>query len=436
MRPGTENRTGGLPRPYISGPLPHRSPFVMCIIPEPTNPRSRLPRSSPSDMAAPTSLYKFTTLPPELRNSIWESALPPPRVFDICPASNSQKTPAQQGLCFANPYSEPPPPLAAVCRESRSLSLYHYRALTLGGTTKYVNLARDVLLLESYLFERDLLRTLLFMSKIPLIRDNLRSLAFGTSYGVHTGLWHPVLGWKKLTRSNMGRLLQRLGTFEKLERLVFVINQEVQYEVAELPCEGDMMQGNYLWSGQVSRNATLYERGTTPPGPRLLAGYAEYDEEVSSRASTPSVSSESSCSSDSDASSCSFYRMPWTEQKPWPSYENEVSYFPCSPVEDDEPPATGKSAHLRGPGPTSDDWRRFRRTFKRDLEVGLASGLASPRTKTGSCPKRKRDSEDVRQDDHEPRRPKCIRRSGEGIEGYRLPEIQGANLLWRYSLPS
>lgn len=402
-------------------------------------------------MAAPTSLHKFTLLPPELRNSIWESAFPPPRVFDIYPASASQKTLAEQGLRFANPCSEPPPPLAAVCRESRSLCSYHYKALTLGGTTKYVDLTRDVLLLESYLLERDLLRTLLFMGKIPLIRDNLRSLAFGTSYGVHTGVWHPVLGWKKLTRSNMGRLLQRLGAFECLERLVFVVKQEVQYEVSELPCAGEMLHGSHEWNGQVSRNAIIYRRGTTPPGPRLLAGSSlESDDEAASRASTPSVSSEASFSSDSDISSCcSFYPMPWTDEKPWLSHENEISYFTSStPINHDagtatnktSPPGTEDPVHLQtGSGPTNDDWLRFRRIFKRDLEMGLELGLARPgTTKTASCQKRKRDTGDEpgRMTFEEPRKSRCTRNHETAMDGYKLPELQGASLLWRYSLPS
>lgn len=387
-------------------------------------------------MAAPITFHKFTLLPAELQNSIWESALPAPRVFDIYPASTSQKTPADQGLRFANPCSEPPPPLAAVCRESRSLSLHHYRALTLGGTTKYVDLARDILLLESYLFERALLRTLLFMTKIPLIRDNLRSLAFGTSYGVHTGVWHPILGWKKLTRSNMGRLLQRLGTFEKLERMIFVVNQEVQYEVAKLPCVGETMPQIYSFKGQVSKNATVYQRGSTPPGPRLLAESAEPDDELSSRASTPSVSSESSFSSDSDVSSCNFYRIPWTDDRPWLSHGNEVSYYPSHPTEGEEAPGMDETPHLRGTGPTNDDWLRFRRIFKRDLEAGLELGLADPRTETGPCRKRKWDGDEERKGIFEPRKPKCMRRSGKETSGYKLPEIQGASLLWRYSLPS
>lgn len=403
-------------------------------------------------MAAPTTLHNFSYLPPELRNAIWELSLPPSRVFDIYPASTSQKTPAHQGLRFASLHSEPPPPLAGVCRESRSLALHHYRALTLSGTTKYVDLARDVLLLESCLFERNLLRTLLFMGGIPLLRDGLRRLAFGTSYGVHTGLWHPVLAWKKLTKNNMGRFLQRIGVFGKLEKLVFVVHQEVQYEVAELPYMRKVLEGTGTWDGQVARNATVYERGTTPPGPRMLLGSGgQSDDAMSSRASTPSTSSESSFGSEGgDVGVGSFYRLPWTDERPWLPHENEVYYYPLHPSEDDDDTTEGATEiprelpRLRGSIATTDDWLCFRRTLKRELETGIRLGLAEPVQERGPCRKRKREvvNDDARDGgvavcgNVGQRPPKRARGSGGVRHGYQLPEIQGASLLWRYALPS
>lgn len=447
-------------------------------------------------MATPQTLHKFTHLPPELRNIIWELSLPPPRVYDIYPASNSQKTPAQQGLRFANPRSEPPPALAAVCRESRSLALHYYRPLTLGGgsdaatttTTKFVDLSRDVLLLESCLFERNLLRALLFMGKIPLVRENLRSLAFGTSYGVHTGVWHPVLGWKTLTRHNMGRFLQRLGAFAALERLVFVVRQEVQFEVEELPRALPAVgaaAGCGGWNGgpDFVGNATLYQRGTEPPRPRSLlldtgvavGVEAGGDEDASSRASTPSsATSESSlASSSSSLSSLSssegelgggggnFCRVPWTDDKPWLPHVNEIYYYPlgtndgdgASNDDDDHEnkrpaPESEGPPPVRGPMPTNDDWLRFRRAIKRNLEAGLALGLADATTAaiattttttaaattpldSRSRDKRKRQSGES---DLGPRSKK-MRRTGSLKEGYEMPSIEGASLLWRYSQP-
>lgn len=443
-------------------------PRTMCIPNEKTTFPS--PVSSPCcpKMATPT-LHNFPLLPPELRNIIWELSLPEARVFDIYPASDSQKTPAHQGLRFANLHSEPPPPLAAVCRESRSLALHHYRPLTLaGGTTKYVDLERDVLLLESCLLERNLLRTLLFLGRIPLVRDNLRSLAFGTSYGVHTGLWHPVLGWKKLTRSNMGRFLARLGAFPALERLVFVLHQEVQLEVAELPrprsssfaAEDAAAEGcsGARDGGRVLGNATLYASGTRPPVSRAMLMMAGGSDDMDGagewmpRASTPTTPSSSSSSSSRASSEFSEWdadgagvgestscRVPWTSEKPWLPHANEIIYYPAVTAEDDDyrhqRSPSPEGPRLRGPVPTGDDWLRFRRAFKREMQTGFKLGLADTTTRMGPCGggRRKRKLDEVVDVGTKAKRP---RSSGLAMEGYRTPAIEGANLLWRYMLPN
>ncbi|ERT02150.1 hypothetical protein HMPREF1624_00448 [Sporothrix schenckii ATCC 58251] len=174
--------------------------------------------------------HSFLLLPPEIRTMVWEYALPEPRVYEVMDVPHAkQKMNAADGLMFANVHHEPPPPLAAVCRESRGFVLHHYRPLTLGRTTKYVDLSRDLLLLEPYLLLKRLHRTLHFMSRIPLIRDHLAGLALGTSYGVYTGICHPVLSWK-VSKSNMGKLLTGLAKFPKLKALLFVVHQEFQFE--------------------------------------------------------------------------------------------------------------------------------------------------------------------------------------------------------------
>ncbi|KAL1903049.1 hypothetical protein Sste5346_000332 [Sporothrix stenoceras] len=161
---------------------------------------------------------------------VWEYALPEPRVYEVMDVPHAkQKMNAADGLMFANVHHEPPPPLAAVCQESRGFVLHHYRPLTLGRTTKYVDLSRDLLLLEPYLLLKRLHRTLHFMSRIPLIRDHMAGLALGTSYGVYTGICHPVLSWK-VSKSNMGKLLTGLSKFPKLKALLFVVHQEFQFE--------------------------------------------------------------------------------------------------------------------------------------------------------------------------------------------------------------
>ena len=179
---------------------------------------------------APERFGFFQRLPAEIRNMIWEYSLPEARVYEVLDAPNAkQKTEAQKGLMFANVHPEPPPALAAVCRESRYFVLHQYKPLTLGSTTKYVDLSRDILLLEPYLLVKRLHRTLHFMSQIPLVRDNINRLALGTSYGVYTGICHPVLSWK-VNRNNMGKLLSTLAKFPKLKVLIFIVHQEFQFE--------------------------------------------------------------------------------------------------------------------------------------------------------------------------------------------------------------
>jgi len=173
---------------------------------------------------------RFGQLPAEIRNMIWEYSLPEPRVYEVLDAPNAkQKTPPTKGLIFANVHPEPPPALAAVCRESRYFVLHNYKPLTLGQTTKYVDLSRDILLLEPYLLVKRLHRTLHFMSQIPLLRDSINCLALGTSYGVYTGICHPLLSWK-VSKTNMAKLLSSLAKFQKLKLLVFIVHQEFQFE--------------------------------------------------------------------------------------------------------------------------------------------------------------------------------------------------------------
>ncbi|KAL2127589.1 hypothetical protein VTI74DRAFT_10452 [Chaetomium olivicolor] len=186
------------------------------------------PRSCP---AQPMGRFtNFRRLPPEIRNMIWGYALPEARVYEVLDAPKAkQKTPAQHGLMFANVHTEPPPALAAVSRESRSFVLYHYKPLTLGKTTKFVDMSRDILLLEPYLLVKRLHRTLHFMSQIPLIRENSTRLALGTSYGIYPGIFHPVLG-RKVSKNNMAKLLASLAKFPRLKTLIFVVHQEFQFE--------------------------------------------------------------------------------------------------------------------------------------------------------------------------------------------------------------
>ncbi len=210
----------------ISLDRPHRRPFGDAM----HNDQSPHNHTQSNTNMSEENFRNFQSLPAEIRSMIWEYSLPEPRVYEVLDAPNAkQRTPAQDGLMFANVHPEPPPALASVCRESRYFVLRHYKPLTLGQTTKYVDLSRDMLLLEPYLLVKRLHRTLHFMSQIPLVRDNISRLALGTSYGVYTGICHPVLSWK-VSKNNMGKLLGALAKFPRLKMLIFVVHQEFQFE--------------------------------------------------------------------------------------------------------------------------------------------------------------------------------------------------------------
>ncbi|KAG8165189.1 hypothetical protein KVR01_005464 [Diaporthe batatas] len=367
--------------------------------------------------------HKFTQLPPEVRNSIWELTLPGPRVHDIYPASTSQKTPASEGLRFANESTERPPAASAVCRESRSIILYHYRPLTLSSATKYVDLSRDILLLESCLLERELYRVLLFMSRISQIRNGIRSIAFGTSYSASLGgIWHPSLGRdapKPQTKNSMTKFLQRLSVFPRLERVIFVLYQEAQYEVKELP------RADAAWDGHLSQNATFYLAGIKPPRVRDIFGKAE-------KATHDSTNNEEKIGTDGpEPTSCT---MPWTQEKPaWP-HVNELRYYP---------PGLGEDLHAeesddritkwyRGSWScTVDDLRRFRMDWTRAADTALKESHGDERSPPGWCKKRGRipDEEDLQ-------RPQKKQSRQVSVERLRLPTMETASLLWRYTLPA
>ncbi|CAK7268462.1 hypothetical protein SEPCBS57363_003108 [Sporothrix epigloea] len=161
---------------------------------------------------------------------IWTYALPDRRVYEIMDVPHAKKKMrAVVGLMFANMHYEPPPMLAAVCKESRSLVLDRYQPLALSNTTKYVDLSRDLLLLEPYLMIQRLHRTLDFISRVPLIQNNLAGLALGTSYCKYTGIDHPLLDWK-VSKSNMVKLVTLMARFPKLRSLLFVVHQEFEFE--------------------------------------------------------------------------------------------------------------------------------------------------------------------------------------------------------------
>ncbi|RBQ98782.1 hypothetical protein VDGD_04525 [Verticillium dahliae] len=269
-------------------------------------------------------------LPPELRHIIWEFALPAPRIYEVLDGPEAkQTTPAVDGLVFANVRYEPPPILAAVCLETRAFTLRRFRALTLSGITKYVDLSRDIILLEPYLLVKRLLRTLQFLIQVPLVRNNLTCLALGTSYGMNTRLTHPVLG-KKVLETNIGVLLSRLSKLPKLKRLLFIVHQEFQFEWDLSTAEPQL--------------PPLFLLRSIPPGShdarRGFRFKPAYDLHSNNY----------------------FLRMP---------YENAL--FPYSPglQHDPDRPVPEFTVLRNEDWPSDDEWRRFNHRFQRAANVSL-----------------------------------------------------------------
>jgi hypothetical protein len=285
--------------------------------------------------------FPMMRLPSEVRLMIWEYALPEGRVYEVLDSPHAkQKTPAHQGLMFANVHQEPPPALAGVCRESRAFVLRRYKPLVLSTTTKYVDLSRDIILLEPYLLVKRLLRTLHFLSQIPLVRDQVTKLALGTSYGVHTGICHPVLSWK-VSKNNMAKVLARLSKLPRLRQLIFIVHQEFQFEFDfGFPKAGGLHAGG----------------GNPVHRPQMVHQAYRFKFDIESNIN---------------------YHYP---RHP---HHNEFLYYPL-PIDEDKDDLFDKDdldeeSEWCDPWPTNDDWRRFRRRFQRSIHLAVEKGPPGPR---------------------------------------------------------
>ncbi|KAK4157878.1 hypothetical protein C8A00DRAFT_11329, partial [Chaetomidium leptoderma] len=341
----------------------------------------------PGPVQASERFTKFQRLPPEIRNMVWEYALPEPRVYEVLDAPNAkQKTPAQEGLMFANVHLEPPPALAAVCRESRYFVLHHYKPLTLGKTTKFVDMSRDILLLEPYLLVKRLHRALHFMSQIPLVRENATRLALGTSYGIYPGIFHPVLG-RKVSKNNMGKLLASLAKFPRLKTLVFIVHQEFQFEFdfrfpgtltpmpnySSLPSVAPSTHPGF---GPLPGATTGY-----PSPPSSSNGHSASS--TSHRATTTTATTIGGGGLPSPANSTTTspfhqaYRFKFDieaniNSPPRRPHTNELLYYPLDVKQerdeyDEYERYDGEGGEWCDPWPTNDDWRRFRRRWVRGM---------------------------------------------------------------------
>jgi hypothetical protein len=380
------------------------------------------------------SFNYFSRLPAEIRSMIWEYSLPEGRVYEVLDAPNAkQKTPAQEGLMFANVHPEPPPALAAVCRESRYFVLHHYKPLTLGTTTKYVDLSRDMLLLEPYLLIKRLHRALHFMSKIPLVRDNINRLALGTSYGVYTGICHPVLNWK-VSKNSMGKLLSSLSLFPKLKMLIFVVHQEFQFEF-DFRFPGSL-------SGPLSAPAVNLSSAPPPPPP-------SFNHPMFGASSLTAPSAPALAPAPSGPGALlprpqlvhQAYRFKFDieaniNHSPRRPHMNELLYYPLDIDEDRDDwdmDDLDDGNEWCDPWPTNDDWRRFRRRFQRAMHLSLEMNqVAPPQTGRKGCGGAKGASagtgSGAAQNHRYAGRPETRQQ-----QRMALPALKGASLLWRYT---
>jgi hypothetical protein len=400
-------------------------------------------------MTRESNFSSFCKLPAEIRIMIWDYSLPESRVCEVLDAPNvTRRTNPMAGLMFANVQQEPPPALAAVCRESRYLVLHHYKPLTLGATTKYVDLSRDILLLEPYLQIKRLHRTLHFMSQIPLVRDHINRLALGTSYGIHTGICHPVMN-RKTSKTNVSKLLASLARFPKLKTLIFIVHREFQFEVVLQHQGQDPLPAtrSHVPLQPVSSNTgttsghplfNTNPRNPLPPPTTTLMPFSlpsPWQQQLPpslpplpplpphSQQFLPQETHQAYCSN-LDIVSDVRHTRPCRPDK------SELLYYP---LEYDEDLDLNDEEEERGGAwcdtwPTNDDWRRFRRRWVRGVrmagedgqderercEYGMVGGGAGCKRSV---------TEAFGEEDRDRRGRKQVRPA--------VPAIKGASLLWR-----
>ncbi|KAI0176519.1 hypothetical protein GGR52DRAFT_365346 [Hypoxylon sp. FL1284] len=181
----------------------------------------------------PHTFPQFSRLPPELRDMIWGYALPEPRVFEVLDSpssSQSQHTPSGR-LMFADIRNEPLPSIARVCRDARNAVSRRYKPVALSGTVKHLDLQRDIILLDSYLQVKRLLKVLRLLSQIEPIRRSATRLALGTSWGLQTGLHLRMFHRTVQTKRNMARLLHYLSRFRRFESIILVVFQRSAFNI-------------------------------------------------------------------------------------------------------------------------------------------------------------------------------------------------------------
>ncbi|KAI0482280.1 hypothetical protein GGR56DRAFT_179365 [Xylariaceae sp. FL0804] len=185
----------------------------------------------------------FSRLPAELRDQIWGYALPEPRVYEVLdtPSQRHSRSEPTCHLMFADIRNEPPPPMARVCHDARQAVLRRYKPLVFSGTVKHIDLSRDIILLDSYLQVRRLLKVMRLLSQVDHVRRAMARLALGTSWGVHTGLHLRLFHRTVRTRRNMDKFLEHSSKFRNLKTIILVVYQQSAFSLGPLGSDHQLL---------------------------------------------------------------------------------------------------------------------------------------------------------------------------------------------------
>lgn len=182
---------------------------------------------------SPQSFAQFSKLPLELRDQIWGYALPEPRVYEVLdsPCSAQTKSTPSSRLMFADIRNEPPPAIARACRDARQAVLRRYKPLVFSNTVKHIDLSRDILLLDSYLQVKRLLKVVRLLSQVEAVRTRACRIALGTSWGFYTGLHLRLFHKTVQTEKNMEKFMEHISKLRRLKTIILVVYQRSAFNL-------------------------------------------------------------------------------------------------------------------------------------------------------------------------------------------------------------
>jgi hypothetical protein len=132
---------------------------------------------------------------------------------------------------FADVRNEPPPAIARVCRDARHAVLRRYRPLVFANTVKHIDLSRDILLLDSYLQVKRLLKVVRLLSQVEAVRTKACRIALGTSWGFYTGLHLRLFHKTVQTKRNMSKFMEHISKFRRLKTIILVVYQRSAFNL-------------------------------------------------------------------------------------------------------------------------------------------------------------------------------------------------------------